>query len=71
MLGRILSIADCFDAMTSARVYRPAREVGEVLVEIEKCLGRHFDPEFGKVFLSIPRTKLDEIIATNTPPKAS
>ncbi len=71
MLGRILSIADCFDAMTSARVYRPAREVGEVLVEIEKCLGRHFDPEFGKVFLSIPRTKLDEIIATKTPPKAS
>ncbi len=71
VLGRIIGIADCFDAMTSARVYRPAREVGEVLVEIEKCLGRHFDPEFGKVFLSIPRTKLDQIIATNTPLKAS
>jgi len=71
VLGRIICIADCFDAMTSTRAYRPAREVGEVLVEIEKCLGRHFDPEFGKVFLSIPRTKLDEIIATNTPPKAS
>jgi HD-GYP domain-containing protein (c-di-GMP phosphodiesterase class II) len=49
--------------MTSARVYRPAREVGEVLVEIEKCLGRHFDPEFGKVFLSIPRAKLEEHVA--------
>jgi HD-GYP domain-containing protein (c-di-GMP phosphodiesterase class II) len=63
ILGRIVGIADCFDAMTSARVYRPAREVGEVLVEIEKCLGRHFDPEFGKVFLSIPRAKLEEHVA--------
>ncbi|MSR33863.1 MAG: FHA domain-containing protein [Phycisphaerales bacterium] len=71
VLGRILCIADAFDAMTSTRAYRPAIEVGKVLAEIEKSLGSHFDPEFGKVFLSIPRVKLEEIIATNIKPKAS
>ena len=65
ILGRILCIADCFDAMTSARAYRPAREIGEVLVEIEKCLGKHFDPELGKIFLSIPRAKLEEHVPKN------
>ena len=30
VLGRIICIADCFDAMTTTRSYRPAREVGEV-----------------------------------------
>ena len=70
VLGRILCIADCFDAMTSARAYRPAREIGEVLVEIQKCLGKHFDPELGKIFLSIPRAKLEEHVPKNAPPTA-
>ncbi|MCE9619860.1 MAG: HD domain-containing protein [Planctomycetes bacterium] len=62
LLGRIICLADCFDAMTSARVYRPARSVEEVQAEMQKCLGRHFDPELGKIFLSIPRLKLQEQI---------
>jgi HD-GYP domain-containing protein (c-di-GMP phosphodiesterase class II) len=70
VLGRIIGIADCFDAMTSSRAYRPAREIGEVLVEIEKCLGKHFDPELGKVFLSIPVHKLLEHIVTASPAQA-
>ncbi|MBM4112374.1 MAG: HD domain-containing protein [Phycisphaerae bacterium] len=53
-LGRIVCLADCFDAMTSARTYRPARPVGEVLEEIRRCLGTHFDPELGRIFASIP-----------------
>ncbi len=67
-LGRILCIADCFDAMTSARFYRPAREVGEVLAEIERCLGTHFDPTFGRAFLSIPPGELTPLISTAPPP---
>jgi len=67
-LGRILCIADCFDAMTSARFYRPAREVQEVLSEIERCLGTHFDPNFGKAFLSIPVSELAPLISTAAPP---
>ena len=70
VLGRIICIADCFDAMTTTRSYRPAREVGEVLVEIEKCLGKHFDPELGKIFVSIPRAKLEKHVPKNAPSTA-
>ena len=70
VLGRIICIADCFDAMTTTRSYRPAREVGEVLVEIEKCLGKHFDPKLGKIFVSIPRAKLEEHVPKNAPSMA-
>ena len=62
-LGRIICIADCFDAMTSARFYRPARPVGEVLEEIRRCLGTHFDPELGAAFLLIPVAQLEALIA--------
>ncbi len=70
-LGRIVCLADCFDAMTSARTYRPARPVGEVLGEIRRCLGTHFDPELGKVFASIPEeTLLRHVAAPIEPPPA-
>ncbi len=68
-LGRVLCIADCFDAMTSARFYRPARSIQEVLLEIERCLGSHFDPELGRVFLTIPHADLaSRISAAVAPP---
>jgi HD-GYP domain-containing protein (c-di-GMP phosphodiesterase class II) len=70
LLGRIICIADCFDAMTSARAYRPAREVGETLDEIRKCLGKHFDPELGKIFLSIPVEQLREHVVKTSPAQA-
>ncbi len=63
-LGRLLCIADCFDAMTSARVYRPARSIPEVRAEIERCLGTHFDPTLGEIFLTIPETELALRIST-------
>ena len=69
-LGRILCIADCFDAMTSARFYRPARSISEVRAEIKRCLGTHFDPKFGEIYLSIPESELLPLISTAPQPKA-
>lgn len=69
-LGRILCIADCFDAMTSARFYRPARSISEVRAEIKRCLGTHFDPKFGEIFLSIPESELLPLISTAPQPVA-
>ncbi len=40
---RILSVADAFDAMTSARPYRPALGRAEALAEIRRRVGAHFD----------------------------
>jgi HD-GYP domain-containing protein (c-di-GMP phosphodiesterase class II) len=43
-LGRLLGVADFFDALTSARAYRPAMGGDEAIRLIEKGAGTHFDP---------------------------
>jgi HD-GYP domain-containing protein (c-di-GMP phosphodiesterase class II) len=44
LLGRIVSLADAFDAMTSARPYRKAMPLEEAVAEIDRCSGTQFDP---------------------------
>jgi HD-GYP domain-containing protein (c-di-GMP phosphodiesterase class II) len=44
--GRILAVADAFDAMTSGRPYRPPLPADAAAAEIERCSGTQFDPEF-------------------------
>jgi putative nucleotidyltransferase with HDIG domain len=45
LLARIVHVADAFDAMTSARAYRPARSGAEALRELWRCAGSQFDVE--------------------------
>jgi putative two-component system response regulator len=42
--GRIVAIADAFDAMTNNRPYRAGREVGVALSVIRSDANRHFEP---------------------------
>lgn len=42
--ARLLAVADAFDAMTSDRPYRRKFVAKEVLDELRKCAGVHFDP---------------------------
>jgi HD-GYP domain-containing protein (c-di-GMP phosphodiesterase class II) len=49
--GRVLAVADAFDAMTSRRPYRPALAVDAALDEVERCAGTQFDPEIARTFL--------------------
>lgn len=51
LMGKIVGLADCFDAMTSDRVYHEAQNIDDALAEIEKRLGTQFDEKIGKVFL--------------------
>jgi putative nucleotidyltransferase with HDIG domain len=44
MDARIVHVADAFDAMTSARAYRPARAAQVALVELQRYSGTQFDP---------------------------
>lgn len=62
LMGKIISIADSFDAMTSRRVYRNAMSMQRALDEIEKGLGTQFDAEVGKVFLNSDVRKLWDYI---------
>lgn len=43
--GRILAVADAFDAMTTDRPYRLAMTLGEALTELRLCSGTQFDPD--------------------------
>jgi putative nucleotidyltransferase with HDIG domain len=45
LLARIVHVADAFDAMTSARAYRPARGSAEAVSELWRCAGTQFDAE--------------------------
>jgi HD-GYP domain-containing protein (c-di-GMP phosphodiesterase class II) len=49
--GRILAVADAFDAMTSIRPYRPSLSPDQAAHEIRRCAGTQFDPTVAAAFL--------------------
>jgi PAS domain S-box-containing protein len=51
--GRIVAVADVFDAITNARPYKPARPLEHALREIESLSGRQFDPQTVGAFLDL------------------
>lgn len=53
LMGRIICVADSFDAMSSTRTYRPALPLETVLKEITACAGSQFDPALAKVFVTL------------------
>jgi putative nucleotidyltransferase with HDIG domain len=61
VLARIVHVADAFDAISSARAYRPARSGAEALQELWKCAGSQFDAECVQALASaIPTLRLDD-----------
>ncbi|MGA2141096.1 MAG: HD domain-containing phosphohydrolase [Brevinematales bacterium] len=53
ILGRIVALADVYDALISARVYKNAWLEEDVLKYIKDGSGKHFDPEVVEAFFSI------------------
>ncbi len=51
--GRIVAIADVFDALTQQRPYKPAWPVGDAIAEIDRQRGRQFDPALVDAFLRV------------------
>ncbi len=64
--GRLLGIADAFDAMCSSRAYRDGLDRGEVLEEVKNCSGSQFDPELVVMFLNLDFSEYDQMIAEHT-----
>lgn len=50
--GRIIAIADVFDALTSERPYKKAWPVEDAVALLQRESGKHFDPELVPAFLS-------------------
>ncbi|MFD1775942.1 HD-GYP domain-containing protein [Paenibacillus rhizophilus] len=52
LFGRIIAVADAYDAMTSDRPYRKGIAHEQALAILEKGRGTQWDPEFAALFLS-------------------
>jgi len=64
LIGRIIAVADAFDAMTSPRPYRGAKSVNEAMQELKSGAGSQFDPVLVHVFINV----LDEGSKTHQAP---
>jgi putative two-component system response regulator len=53
LVGRIVAVADVFDALTSERPYKRAWSLDEALEEIRQQSGRQFDPRVVQAFLKV------------------
>lgn len=49
--GRIVAVADVFDALTHERPYKPAWPVGRAIEEMERLRGKQFAPDVFDVFV--------------------
>jgi putative two-component system response regulator len=59
LVGRIIALADVFDALTSVRPYKKAWSTADALDYIRNQSGKHFDPALVRHFQSI----LDGVVA--------
>ena len=51
--GRIVAVADVFDALTSLRPYKKAWPIEEALAYIHQQSGQHFEPRLVQIFLAL------------------
>jgi len=52
-LARILCIIDSFDAMTTDRPYQRTKTFSEAIVELRRCSGTQFDPQYVEPFIQM------------------
>ncbi len=61
IVGRIVAVADSFDAITHARPYRPAASVEDAVFEIERCSGGQFDPDVVEAFRHVDHAQFVDV----------
>jgi HD-GYP domain-containing protein (c-di-GMP phosphodiesterase class II) len=52
LFGRIVALADVFDALSSRRIYKEPWDEQRILAQIETGAGTHFDPELVEIFFN-------------------
>lgn len=56
--ARVMAVADVFDALTSARIYKPPFKMDKALAILQEGAGTQFDPKCIEVFMdSLPEVK--------------
>jgi len=62
LFGRIIAVADTFDAMSSDRSYRSSRSRSEVLAELRRVCGSQLDTTLVTAMLAINFAEYDELM---------
>ncbi len=62
LIGRIIAVADAYDAMTSKRPYRNAMTCEAALKELKLNSGKQFDPAIVKIFTKIITQKTPKTV---------
>lgn len=63
LVGRIIAIADTFDAMSSTRSYRSAMPRPTVLAELQRSAGTQLDPALVPLFIRLDLGTYDSMVA--------
>jgi len=67
--GRIVAVADAFDAITSSSFYKEAQSLEKAVEELRSLRSRHFDPQVVDAFIKLFKSDMlpygDESEATN------
>ena len=58
LFGRLVAVADVFDALTTKRPYKEPMGIGEAAGVLEKDAGTHFEPRLVEAFMGI----IDEVV---------
>ncbi len=66
LFGRIIAIADSFDAMSSTRQYRRAMPRSKVLDELRKGAGTQFDANLVPIFLQLDLAEYDRMVEAHS-----
>jgi HD-GYP domain-containing protein (c-di-GMP phosphodiesterase class II) len=64
LMGRILCLADSFDAMTTNRTYRAGMPHDAALAEIARCAGAQFDPDLAHLFVNLGLPRIHDSLAS-------
>jgi len=59
--GRLLTLVDVYDALTSERPYHKEMKFEDALALIRREAGEHFDPQMAEVFVHIQQEKLNKM----------
>ncbi|MDQ3890755.1 MAG: HD domain-containing protein, partial [Actinomycetota bacterium] len=66
LTGRIVALADVFDALTHERPYKHAWRIAEAVTEIRRLAGRQFDPAIVGAFAELDASELLRPLASVT-----
>jgi len=60
LLARLITIPDCFDALTTSRAYRAALPLSEAVKILQDSAGSHLEPDLVRTFVQlIPHLEMD------------